>query len=419
MNSATPTDLELAPGETLRARLTLDLAADGRFANGELLLTDRRLLARVGDDTDAQSWWLKPGLVLRHSDSGGLAQLSLHDADQRLALWRFTLAANPQALALLQQFERVQRRLADPGAATDEDGSAEDTDFAAEAPERSSTWVLLRLGRFAHPYRWQLLAGFVLTLGSTAASLVPPYLTIPLMDDVLIPFQNGQRIDPALVGWLLLGLLGAALAAWGLGWAKTWLLALVSERISADLRTATFEHLLNLSLDYFGAKRTGDLMSRIGSETDRISVFLSLHALDFATDVLMIGMTAVILFSIDPGAGAGDVAAAALHRLDDPPGARPAAHRLREDRPRLGRGDQRAGRHHPRHPRRQGLRAGTARGRALPRRQPPQPGGQRPAEQDLDAVRADGRAADRDRPAGGLGLRHLAGLPRTRSRSAC
>jgi ATP-binding cassette subfamily B protein len=99
---------------------------------------------------------------------------------------------------------------------------------------------------------------------------------------------------------LLSGLLGAALLAWGLGWAKTYLLALVSERIAADLRTTTFEHLLGLSLDYFGGKRTGDLMARIGSETDRISVFLSLHALDFITDVLMIGMTSVILFSINP-----------------------------------------------------------------------------------------------------------------------
>jgi len=85
-----------------------------------------------------------------------------------------------------------------------------------------------------------------------------------------------------------------------LGWARTYVLALVSERIGADLRTATFEHLLRLSLDYFGSKRTGDLMARIGSETDRINVFLSLHALDFATDVLMIAMTAAILISINP-----------------------------------------------------------------------------------------------------------------------
>ncbi|MCF8199540.1 MAG: ABC transporter ATP-binding protein/permease, partial [Sulfuritalea sp.] len=95
-------------------------------------------------------------------------------------------------------------------------------------------------------------------------------------------------------------LLGAAVISWSLGWAKTYILAIVSERIGADLRTTTYEHLLQLSLEYFGGKRTGDLMARIGSETDRICVFLSLYLLDFATDVLMIVMTAVILFSINP-----------------------------------------------------------------------------------------------------------------------
>jgi ATP-binding cassette subfamily B protein len=88
--------------------------------------------------------------------------------------------------------------------------------------------------------------------------------------------------------------------AWSLGWARTYILALVSERIGADLRTITYEHLLKLSLEYFGGKRTGDLMSRIGSESDRICVFLSLHLLDFATDVLMIIMTSAILISINP-----------------------------------------------------------------------------------------------------------------------
>jgi ABC-type multidrug transport system fused ATPase/permease subunit len=137
-------------------------------------------------------------------------------------------------------------------------------------------------------------------LAATAATLVPPYLTMPLMDDILIPYQNGKAIDPGLVSLYLLGLLGAALLAWGLGWAKTYILALVSERIGADLRTTTYEHLLKLSLEYFGDRRTGDLIARIGNETDRINVFLSLHLLDFATDVLMIVMTASILISIDP-----------------------------------------------------------------------------------------------------------------------
>jgi ATP-binding cassette subfamily B protein len=159
---------------------------------------------------------------------------------------------------------------------------------------------LFKLWRFARPYRGQLLLGFVLTLASTAATLVPPYLTMPLMDDVLIPYQNGKNIELETVSWYLLALLASAIVAWGLGWVKTYILALVSERIGADLRTTTYQHLLKLSLEYFGGRRTGDLIARIGSETDRINVFLSLHLLDFATDVLMILMTAVILFSINP-----------------------------------------------------------------------------------------------------------------------
>ena len=291
---------QLAAGENVLAALCVDLDGDLRFQRGALALTERRLLAREPGAATWQAWALAPELVLRHADHAGVGSLELCDARARLARWRFTLGANPQALKLLAAFERQQARLA--GQTVEDDEPADDDGLGARELQSSpSTWVLLRLGRFARPYRKQLMLGFGLTLASTAATLVPPYLTIPLMDKVLIPFQNGQHIDPKFVLWLLAGLLGSALLAWSLGWARTWLLALVSERIAADLRTAAFEHLLRLSLDYFGAKRTGDLMARIGSETDRLSVFLSLHALDFATDVLMIGMTALILFSIDPG----------------------------------------------------------------------------------------------------------------------
>ena len=161
--------------------------------------------------------------------------------------------------------------------------------------------MLLRIGRFAKPYRKLLILGFILTLLSTAATLVPPYMTIPLMDDILVPFQrDGKPVDMWLTGLYLGGLLVSALLAWGLGWARTWVMAKVSERIGADMRTTTYAHMMKQSLEYFGGKRTGDLMSRISADTDRINMFLSLYALDFVTDVIMIVMTAVILASINP-----------------------------------------------------------------------------------------------------------------------
>jgi ATP-binding cassette, subfamily B, bacterial len=311
--SGAPLRAQLASDENVLATLEVDLDDAGRYAHGLLALTDRRLLARAPGADGWADWPLDEALRLRHTDHAGVGLLELNDAAGRLARWRFTLRHNVQALRLTGQFDALQqsRREQRPAPVLDTStcpschaplppDSEDCPQCSREQNEPPSTWVLLRLGRFARPYRGQLAAGFALTLASTAATLVPPYLTIPLMDDILIPFQNGQQIDPMKVAWLLAGLLAAALAAWGLGWARTYLLALVSERIGADLRTTTFEHLLQLSLDYFGGKRTGDLMARIGSETDRICVFLSLHALDFATDVLMIGMTAVILVSINP-----------------------------------------------------------------------------------------------------------------------
>lgn len=289
----------LAVAENVLVTLTVDLDDQLRFASGLVALTDRRLIS-LDPGGDWREWPLTDAaLELRLSDHSGVGTLDLTGPSGRLARWRYTLAGQVAALRLLKLFGQRMAGVAKETPEAVETADGEDSaDTELQTPP--STWVLLRLGRFAKPYRKQLIAGFFLTLFSTAATLVPPYLTIPLMDDILIPFQNGQKIDTMRVGLYLGGLLIAALVGWGLGWARTYLLALVSERIGADLRTTTYEHLLTLPLDYFGGKRTGDLMARIGSETDRINVFLSLHALDFANDVLMIVMTAVILISINP-----------------------------------------------------------------------------------------------------------------------
>ncbi len=123
---------------------------------------------------------------------------------------------------------------------------------------------------------------------------------MPLMDKVLIPFQNGKPVDDSRVIWCLAGLGGSALLAWLLGWARTFVLARVSERVSAQLRNTIYTHLHRLSLDFFSEKRTGDLISRVSTDTDRICFFLSVYVLDFAGDILMITMTAGILLYINP-----------------------------------------------------------------------------------------------------------------------
>ncbi|MBN8497283.1 MAG: ABC transporter ATP-binding protein [Candidatus Accumulibacter sp.] len=305
--------MALAEDERLLAWLAIDLDASLRFAPGMIIVTSERLLAMSADDTQWQAWNYRRGLTLARRDHAGVGTLELCDASSLLGHWRYTLGSDVAAGRLVDHFARqlsfrltgeipaVSALALCPNCETPLLAGQEECPVCSkEIHEPPSTWTLLRLGRFARPYRGQLLAGFLLSLLTTAATLVAPYLTMPLMDNVLIPYQNGKAIDPGLVALYLSGLLGSSLVAWVLGWGRTYILALVSERIGADLRTTTYEHLLKLSQEYFGGKRTGDLMARIGSETDRINIFISLHLLDFATDVLMIVMTTAILVSIDP-----------------------------------------------------------------------------------------------------------------------
>ncbi len=302
----------LEAGEQPVAWLDLDLDDRLRYASGLVVLTDRRLMVRAPGDPEWRTWSLRADQNLEHRDHAGVGTLEFSDDTGIVATWRYTLGRHPLTLRLVQRFGERREVLRGHHVEHDDDDACErcgapflpgkeECVFCADEDEPApSTWTLVRLWRFARPYKKQLALGFGLTLLSTAATLVPPYMTMPLMDGVLIPFQNGVPIDRALVSLYLGGLALAALLAWALGWARTYVLAKVSERIGADLRTSTYDHLLHLSLEYFGGKRTGDLMARIGSETDRINIFLSLHLLDFATDVLMIAMTAAILISIDP-----------------------------------------------------------------------------------------------------------------------
>jgi ATP-binding cassette subfamily B protein len=303
----------LSPGENVLSSVEVDLDARLRFTKGIIVVTEKRLLARSPGDTTWESWSFRHGLRLTHHDHAGVGHLELFDDHGRLASWRFTLGQNLHAIRVLEQFvERLDSHLTGqpvleaeqevcPSCKAPLEPEQEECPICAKVLHTPpSTWTLFRLWRFAHPYRGQLALGFMLMLLSTAAHMIPPYLTAPLMDNVLIPYQNGKHIDPWLVVYYMSGLLGSALLAWLLGWGKTYVLALVSERMGADLRSATYEHLMKLSLEFFGGKRTGDLMARIGSGSDRICVFLSLHLLDFASDVLMIIMTGVILWSMNP-----------------------------------------------------------------------------------------------------------------------
>lgn len=327
-------EAQLAVGEIVCGWFVPDLNAQLLYTAGLeiIVLTDRRVLAvtlassadgreLATPGTRVQSWLLSELVEIRARDRVGLGTLAVLGPAGQLASWHYTIARAQAAARLVEQFEALRRNERFESVEAD----AFEVPVAEPAAVAARPTALFRLLRFARPRAGLISLGFVLTLAATAAGLVPPYLTIPLLDNVLIPYQTEvDRIasDPALdaaaqaarlahlrssederfrlVFLYLGGLAAAALAAWGLSWAQGAVMAWASERISADLRNHTYAHLHTLSIDFFGRKRTGDLIARLSNDTERICNFLSDNLVDFASDLLMVVGTAIVLCTIDP-----------------------------------------------------------------------------------------------------------------------
>ena len=326
-------------GESPLAWLELDLDTESNYARGLVVLTANRLVAAVGrtllpaetdgpDETaeplapTVRSWDLDAVAGLRIKQLGTTGRLELLGTDGLLAHWRYTVGLATAARRFVERFEQLRQQAT--SRPTDKTVRAALGEVAGAPPglcprcgavltaeqtgcpqcgakkDRPAFGSLFRLVGFAKSRKWTVLLGLLLMLASTSASLVPTYLTIPLIDNVLKPAERLERVDFRQALWYLLGFAGAALLAWLLTWARTFVLARVGERIAVDLRNQTYAHLQSLSLEFFGGKRTGDLIARVSTDTDRICYFLTVYVLDFANDVLMLALTAAILVSLNP-----------------------------------------------------------------------------------------------------------------------
>jgi len=278
----------------------LDLDPQGRFGPTWLVLTSKNFYAEAAGVRDEPSWWpLESGLCLCLVSLPTLGRLELRSGDRLLTHWMFTPAVAAQVHRFKDAFDGRDDRLPASAAAGAAPDRPEPMDASGGQPV-GPVAALLRVLGFARPYRLAVAAGVLLALGSTLASLVPPYLTMPLVDDLLIPRQAGVAVRAVDAAGYLAGLAAAAVASWLLGWGRTWTLAWVSERIAGDARKQTYAHLQSLSLDFFAARRTGDLISRISSDTERLNNYLSINLIEFFSNLLLVILTAAVLFAISP-----------------------------------------------------------------------------------------------------------------------
>ncbi|WP_307437062.1 ABC transporter transmembrane domain-containing protein [Labrys monachus] len=137
-------------------------------------------------------------------------------------------------------------------------------DTAAEARRRRSLKPLGTLLPYAMAYRGRIFLAFVALAVASAATLVVP-VAMRRMIDFGFSADRESAINSyflAMTGVVLILALASA--------SRYYLVMTLGERVVADVRTAVFAHLTELSPLFFDTAKTGEVISRLTADTTQI-----------------------------------------------------------------------------------------------------------------------------------------------------
>ncbi len=178
-----------------------------------------------------------------------------------------------------------------PGALAPADGRAGAPAPAAPARPRTGRRLLTLL----RPHLGRLAWATVLMLVTTAATLARPQLIAWAIDDGI---RGGSA---AILTSAVVALGAAALVETAAGGWQRYVLIQVGVRTITDLRTRMFRHLLRLDQSFHDRNRPGDLMSRVTSDAETLSDFVTWTVITGVQNVLTLVGIVWILLRADAG----------------------------------------------------------------------------------------------------------------------
>ena len=139
------------------------------------------------------------------------------------------------------------------------------------------------------PHLFWALGALSFLLLTVLITLSLPIMARYIVDGYVINIETGQK-------YLYVGCALVAIAACGTA-IRFYLITLLGERLVSDLRQALFDHIINLSPNFFEKTLTGDLVSRINADTTLVqSVAGSTLSLAVRNTLLLLGGI-VLMFS--------------------------------------------------------------------------------------------------------------------------
>lgn len=155
---------------------------------------------------------------------------------------------------------------------------------------RNPRKVLRRLLPYLRPEIMNILLVIILVVATTSLDLMGPYLVGVAIDRFIGPGDLAGLINIVLLMLLVYSL------AWVTQFIQSRQIIVITQRLMRVLRRDLFQHLQQLSLQFFDKQPTGELMSRLTNDIDAINRVLSQSIVELiASLMIMFGMAAVML----------------------------------------------------------------------------------------------------------------------------
>ena len=118
---------------------------------------------------------------------------------------------------------------------------------------------------FLRPYAGHIVAAALALLAAALTTLLVPAALRQLIDQGMAHADAGNRAMAMRGHFMLLFGAGVALAVFSA--ARYFMVTWLGERVTADLRTAVYSHVLEQSPEFFETTQTGEVLSRLTADT--------------------------------------------------------------------------------------------------------------------------------------------------------
>lgn len=176
----------------------------------------------------------------------------------------------------------------------------------SDIPQNTKTTVKRLLKRLSDQ-KGKLFLVLLTALLSSAAYALMPLMVGAGIDNLLKAlkqYEKGTNLLALLSDALLIPVLliiAASLATWLLSYIQQYIIASVGEKFTLSLRQDISAKITKLPLRYFDSHKTGDIMSRITNDLEKVSEVLQVGLMQFISSVFTILLTAAAMLLLSPG----------------------------------------------------------------------------------------------------------------------